>query len=85
MTDSNNTFITFQSGAKLKNDEAARFLRYERFTLRNSRHTGKLAGVEAPKYSKQGKTILYDLDDLIKWRDQFEVRTCTRDVGTTCE
>ena len=63
----------------LDNNEGAPFIGYEPNTLRNSRHTGKLAGVTAPAYIKMGRVIRYRRGVLRKWKEQFPERTCTRD------
>lgn len=62
----------------LDDKQAAPFLGYKAETLKNSRHTGRLAGVDAPRYIKMGRSVRYRLEDLLEWREQFEVRTCTR-------
>lgn len=63
----------------LNDKEAAEFLGYNHLTLKNSRHTGVLAGVEAPGFCKIGKrTVRYKFETLTRWLDQFEERTCTR-------
>ena len=66
----------------LNDKQAAPILGFQPATLKNSRHTGKLAGVDAPPYSKLGKrTVRYRLKDLLKWLEQFEAQTCTRNGG----
>ena len=55
----------------LSSNSAANYLGYAPPTLRNSRHTGTLAGVEAPIYLKMGKSIRYDKDVLDAWLAQF--------------
>lgn len=52
--------------------EAAEFLGYAERTLRESRVTGTLAGVNSLPYIKRGKYCIYDLDDLISWKNQFK-------------
>ncbi len=67
---------------RLINDrEAAAILGVQPNTLKNARHTGRLAGVEAPPYLKMGRTVRYDTGALLTWRDQFQVRTSTRDIS----
>ena len=55
----------------LSSNSAANYLGYSTATLRNARHTGILAGVEAPIYLKMGKSIRYDKDVLDAWLAQF--------------
>ena len=57
--------------------EAAPILGVQPTTLKNSRHTGKLAGVEAPPYLKIGRTVRYEIEAILQWRSQFETRTST--------
>ena len=55
----------------LSSNSAANYLGYSTATLRNARHTGILAGVEAPTYKKMGKSVRYDKDVLDVWLAQF--------------
>jgi Helix-turn-helix domain len=55
----------------LSSNSAATYLGYSTATLRNVRHTGTLAGVEAPTYKKMGKSIRYDMGVLDSWLAQF--------------
>ena len=57
--------------------EAAALLGYAEKTLRESRITGKLAGVTTPPYIKRGHQVLYDEEDLLAWNAQFKKITCT--------
>lgn len=57
----------------LNNDKAAQYLGYTPQTLRLSRHTGTIGGVDAPKFSKRGRMIFYDVTDLDQWTEQFNV------------
>jgi len=57
--------------------QAAPYLGVKPDTLRNARHTGKLAGVRAPGYRKIGARIYYSRTTLDEWLSQFEERTCT--------
>lgn len=57
--------------ALLSSNNAANFLGYSDNTLRNSRHTGTLAGVDAPPYIKLGTSVRYSVDDLNEWLIQF--------------
>ena len=41
-------------------------------TLRISRTTGKLFGVDAPKHIKLGRTVRYRPEELDNWLAQFE-------------
>jgi hypothetical protein len=52
--------------------EAADFLGLQPATLRQSRWTGKLAGVSAPVFIRMGRNIRYRADDLNTWLGQFE-------------
>lgn len=56
----------------LSNKSAADYLGYSASTLRNARHTGVLAGVEAPPYRKIGTTIRYEKETLEIWLSQFK-------------
>lgn len=64
-----------QTGMNSK--EAAAALGYAEITLRESRVTGTLAGVTTPPYIKQGWRVIYDENDLAKWRAQFKKITNT--------
>ncbi len=55
----------------LFNDEAAKYIGFKPSTLRLSRHTGVLAGVDTPEFFKVGKSIRYDIEDLNQWMSQF--------------
>ncbi len=70
------------SATRLVDDkEAAPIIGVQPSTLKNSRHTGRLAGVEPPAYLKIGRTVRYEIEDLIRWRNQFQRRTSTRIEG----
>lgn len=56
----------------LSSSDAAKLLRYSTTTLRNSRYTGILAGVEAPAHLKLGKTVRYEKEVLQAWLSQFK-------------
>jgi hypothetical protein len=45
--------------------------------MRNSRHTGRLAGVKAPAFIKMGTVVRYRGKTLKAWRDQFAERSTT--------
>jgi len=55
----------------LFNDEAAKYIGFKPSTLRLSRHTGVLAGVDTPEFIKIGKSVRYDVADLDLWMSQF--------------
>jgi len=61
----------------MNSKEAAEFLGYSEKTLRDSRGTGKLGGVESPPYKKIGRFCIYDKTDLISWLSQFNKITNT--------
>ncbi|MDC1101382.1 hypothetical protein OAS69_01260 [Pseudomonadales bacterium] len=65
----------------LDNDEAAFYCKVKPNTMKNSRYTGKLGGVDAPAFVKIGRSISYRLDTLCTWRNQFTERTCTRPLA----
>jgi hypothetical protein len=52
--------------------EAAEFLAMNTNTLKLSRHTGILAGVQAPAYRKIGKKVIYEKSTLELWLEPFE-------------
>ncbi|WP_299310927.1 helix-turn-helix domain-containing protein [uncultured Halomonas sp.] len=52
--------------------EAAAALGLQPATLRQSRWTGRLAGVKAPTFIRMGRNIRYRAEDLDAWLDQFE-------------
>jgi len=51
----------------LGNNEAANYLTVGFTTLRNSRHTGLLCGLPAPKFKKMGRKVVYLTKDLDEW------------------
>jgi hypothetical protein len=61
----------------LNSKEAAASLGYAEKTLRESRVTGKLAGVTTPAYIKRGHRVIYDEGDLLEWGAQFRKITNT--------
>lgn len=63
---------------RFKSHEAAAYLGYADPTLRESRVTGKLAGVDAPRYQKIGARVFYEKDALDTWLAQFPM---TRHTG----
>ncbi|MFV8819685.1 helix-turn-helix domain-containing protein [Haliea sp. E17] len=58
---------------------AAPYIGVQPDTLRNARHTGKLAGVTAPRYRKIGSRVFYERAALDEWLAQFKEQTCTAD------
>jgi len=61
----------------LNSKDAAAWLGYAEKTLRESRVTGRLAGVTTPAYIKRGQRIIYDQADLHAWSAQFRKITNT--------
>ena len=61
----------------MNSKEAAASLGYAEKTLRESRVTGKLAGVTTPAYIKRGHRVIYDEGDLLEWGAQFRKITNT--------
>jgi hypothetical protein len=55
--------------------QASLFLDFQPTTLRNSRCSGKLAGVDAPPFYKIGKSVKYLGRTLKGWRAQFKERS----------
>ena len=62
---------------RLDTRQAAAFLGVQPSSLKYSRHTGQLCGVTTPAYRKLGRRVIYDLDVLQQWLDQFELQTNT--------
>ncbi len=62
----------------LTSQSAANYLGYSTATLRNARHTGTLARVDAPTYKKIGNSIRYDKEVLDQWLSQFNNMTNTQ-------
>lgn len=52
--------------------EAAKHLGYSANTLKLSRHTGTLAGTQAPSFIKFGKSVRYEITTLNSWLSQFK-------------
>lgn len=61
--------------------EAAQHLGLSPITLRNARHTGRLAGVAPPRYRKMGKSVRYDRAALDEWLAQFAEQTQTKEAA----
>ena len=59
----------------------AAYLGFQPPTLRNSRCTGQLAGVEAPAYFKMGTVVRYGGKTAKKWRAQFVEQIKASDHG----
>lgn len=59
----------------LRTEEAALFLNCSPLTIRDSRKSGTLFGVEAPPYQKRGRMIVYKRKSLIRWEKQFHEQT----------
>lgn len=66
------------SSKRMKSTEAAAYLGYADATMRDSRVTGKLCGVDAPLYQRIGSRVFYDQDQLDAWMQQFPM---TRHTG----
>lgn len=64
-----------QSG--LNSHKAAEYIGVAEYTLRRSRTAGILLGKEAPSYRKMGRKVIYELETLQNWRNQFEPQTNT--------
>ena len=57
---------------RLTNREASDYLECSPNSLKQSRSSGKLFGVQAPAYIKMGYNIRYKPETLIKWLNQFK-------------
>jgi hypothetical protein len=66
--DDEGLYSTISSGA---------YLGFQATTMRNSRHSGRLAGVKAPAFIKMGTVVRYRGKTLKVWRDQFTERLTT--------
>lgn len=53
------------------------YLGFQPTTMRNSRHSGRLAGVKAPAFIKLGTVVRYRGKTLKAWRDQFTEQSTT--------
>lgn len=65
----------------LTSAQTAEFLGFSEYTVRLSRTTGKLAGVQAPAFIKMGRNVRYKKADLSEWLGQFETFTSTAQAG----
>jgi len=68
-----------QNNKLLSTLEAANYIGCSEVTLRKSRGTGCLFGVDAPKYIKMGKNVRYKLSTLDEWFNQFTEQSSTSD------
>jgi len=66
------TKITPYFDRYLTNTEAANLTGFTERTLKMSRHTGALAGVQSPTFIKVGRSVRYKVSDLLAWMDQFK-------------
>ena len=57
---------------RLTNNESADFIGCSPNTLKMSRSTGKLFGVNAPSYIKLGRAVRYKVETLEEWLSQFD-------------
>jgi len=63
------------------NSEAANYLTVGVTTLRNSRHTGLLCGLPAPKFKKMGRKVIYLTKDLDEWLEALPSYQNTSEMG----
>ena len=61
----------------LNTHEAALLLGYKSTTLKLSRVTGVLGGVQAPAFKKIGRKVVYSRTTLDQWLSQFELKLNT--------
>lgn len=61
----------------LDTKQAAEYTGFSTSALNNSRYTGTLAGVKAPKFLKIGKSVRYVKSTLDTWMTQFQEQTST--------
>lgn len=66
-----------QKDILITSKQAAEALGYSEYTLRLSRTTGTLAGVQAPAFVKLGRSVRYKQSDLNNWQAQFSTFTNT--------
>ncbi len=57
---------------RLDTNQAAEFIGFKPSTLKISRVTGMLAGVNSPEYRKLGRKVVYDRTVLVEWMNQFK-------------
>jgi len=65
----------------LTSQQTAVHLEYSEYTIRLSRTTGILAGVQAPPFLKLGRSVRYKKSDLDNWLAQFDTFTSTAQVS----
>jgi len=63
---------------KLDTFEAAEIIGVVEYTLRRSRQDGRLLGREGPEYLKMGRKVIYELDTINKWLEQFKPQTSVK-------
>lgn len=56
----------------LDTENASLIIGFKPSTLKLSRVTGTLAGVEAPVFKKLGRKVVYEREVLEEWLDQFQ-------------
>jgi len=76
------TKITPYFDRYLTNSEAANLTGFTERTLKMSRHTGTLAGVQPPTFIKVGRSVRYKVSDLLAWMEQFQKCCNTSQVHT---
>ena len=77
-----NIIKLFNDNELYKEGETAAELKFEQATLRNSRNTGILAGVPAPRHIKRGRSVFYWGRVLNDWHAQFEEPAPVQAVAT---
>jgi hypothetical protein len=70
--------LAIQDDVRYETTMAAPLIHVKPTTLRNSRCTGRLAGVDAPAFIKMGSKVLYRGSTLKAWLAQFREQTSTR-------
>ena len=68
---------------RLDTDEASAFIGFKPSTMKLSRVTGTLAGVNTPVFRKIGRKVFYDRAVLEEWLNQFENQPNTATSGET--
>ena len=72
MTNPKYLSLDLKAALGMNTNEAAEYLGFAPYTLRRARTTGKLSGVPPPKYRRMGRKIIYELQWLDEWREQFQ-------------
>ena len=67
--------------SKFTSAQAANEISIAESTLRKSRVTGILCGRPAPQYTKLGRRVIYDSEDLYYWLAQLPKGNCTQDTA----